>query len=98
MAERGEHRVTIYDRTGGEDRNILEAVVTLGGDLVLEGQDIGPGVEKFFGDSDYEYWETIKAEQVPLVLLQLIKDRFQTHAEFAAWLKAKGIPSEFTSF
>ena len=49
-------------------------------------------------DSDYEFWDNFKAEHVPLVLLQLIKDRFKTHAEFAAWLKQKGIPSEFTSY
>jgi len=77
---------------------MLAAVVTAAGDLVFEGQDIGPGVEKFFGDSDYEYWHTVKAEHVPVVLLQLIKDRFHTHAEFAAWLEQKGIPSELTSF
>ncbi len=98
MAEPGEHRVTIYNRTGGGDHNTLEAVVKAAGDLVLEGYDIGPGVEEFFGDSDYEYWHTVKAEHVPLVLLQLIQDRFQTHAEFAEWLKQKGIPSELTSY
>jgi len=98
MPEPREHRVTIYDRTSEGDRNILRAVVTVAGDLELEGQDIGPGVEKIFGDSDYEYWHTVNAEYVPLVLLQLIKDRFQTRAEFAAWLEQKDIPSELTSF
>jgi len=66
MPEPREHRVTIYDRASGGDRNMLAAVVTAAGDLVFEGQDIGPGVEKFFGDSDYEYWHTVKAEHVPV--------------------------------
>ena len=69
MAEAGEHRVTIYYRMGRGDRNILEAVVTAAGDLVLEGQDIGPGVERIFRDSDYEYWHTVKAEHVLRVLI-----------------------------
>jgi hypothetical protein len=98
MPEPGAHRVTIYDRTSEGDRNILKAVVTVAGDLELQGQDIGPGVERIFGDSDYEYWHKVTAEHVPLVLLQLIKDRFKTHAEFAAWLEQKGIPSELTSY
>jgi hypothetical protein len=94
----GEQRLTIYDATAEGDRNILEAVVTVAGDLVLEGQDIGPGAEKIFGDSDFEYWQTVEAAQVPRVLLELIKDRFQTHAEIVAWLEQKGIPSELRSY
>ena len=32
------------------------------GDLVIEGQDVGSFVKDMFGDSDYEYWLTIKKE------------------------------------
>ena len=29
------------------------------GQLTLSGQDLGPVVESFWGDSDYEYWYTL---------------------------------------
>jgi hypothetical protein len=98
MPEPRQHRVTLYSGKSADDRSILEAVVTVAGDLVLEGHDIGPKVEQFVGDSDFEYWQTVKAPNVPMVLLQLIKDRFKTRSEFDAWLTEKGIPSGFISF
>jgi len=98
MAEPGEHRLTIFDVQSGEEHNILEAVVNPSGDLLLEGCDAGPLAEKFLGDWDYEYWRVVKAPQVPLVLLHLIKDRFHKESEFASWLQEKGIPSEFSSY
>ena len=33
MVDAREHRVTIYDGMGGEDRNTLEAVVNVAGNL-----------------------------------------------------------------
>lgn len=30
--------------------------------LVIEGQDVGPGVAAIWGDSDYEYWLTVSPE------------------------------------
>ena len=44
------------------------------GKLVLEGVDGGKDVEKFFGDSDYEYWLTISQEFKETILLHLIKE------------------------
>jgi hypothetical protein len=43
-----------------EDRNgstsvFLDAKIDDGGDLVMEGQDIGKAPQEFWGDSDYEY-------------------------------------------
>lgn len=50
-------QVTLYDsRTNGETRNIIAIIEADTGDLVIDGQDLGPSVEKFWGDSDYEYW------------------------------------------
>ena len=99
MPEPSEHRLTIFDfRAQDNEHHILTALLNSSGDLVLEGYDIGPSVEKFFGDSDYEYWRTVKAEHVPLVLLHLIKDRFEKESDLKAWLDEKGIPSEFSSY
>jgi hypothetical protein len=40
------------------------------GDLVLEGQDIGSLPQQCFGDSDYEYWVTVRSAE---------RDRLQLH-------------------
>ncbi len=68
------------------------------GNFVMEGYDIGDDVEKYWGDSDYEYWVHVKAEHVPDVLLNLIKEQFNSSAKFMEWLKAKGIPYEFSNW
>jgi len=35
------------------------------GDLVFEGQDLGAGVEDAFGASEYEWYWTVKAQDIP---------------------------------
>ena len=32
--------------------------------LVIQGQDVGPGVAAIWGDSDYEYWLTVSPEHL----------------------------------
>jgi hypothetical protein len=97
-------RITIYDKHfGDKEHQILEIYFNEEGDLVFEGYDIGDIVEKYWGDSDYEYFLTIKKEHVPAVLLLLIKEcfdtkRFTNDSEFRTWLEEKGIPSEFWSW
>lgn len=44
------------------------------GDLVVEVQDIGEELERRFGDSDYEWWVTVRAANTPK-LLKLLRDR-----------------------
>lgn len=39
--------------------------------LVVEGQDLGSGVSAVWGDSDYEYWVTVKPEHLDRVLAGL---------------------------
>jgi hypothetical protein len=42
--------------------------------LVIEGQDIGPGVSAIWGDSDYEYWLAVDREHLERVSTDLAKD------------------------
>jgi len=92
-------KIDVYDyRVGEKEHHTLSAEIQDTGVLVLSGYDCGPSVEKFFGDFDYEYWLTVKAENVPSVLLNLIKDSFKSNVEFKKWLKDKGIPFDFKSF
>ena len=94
-----EDRLIILDfRTADGEHHTLAAIVKPSGELVLEGYDIGKSVKKFLGDFDYEYWRPVKAEDVPEVPLHPIKDRFEKESDFVAWLKDKGIPSEFASY
>ena len=55
-----EARRTIWRR----DRLFVEAVVTAGGDLVFEGQDLNG----WLGSEEYEYWVTAPAALVPRVV------------------------------
>lgn len=85
-------------RTPDGELRKLKAYVEDTGDLVLEGYDLGDLVEKWWGDADYEYWRRIEKDDVARVLLELIKDRFQSDSAFAEWLKHKGIPNKFDSW
>ncbi len=79
------------------DRRVLDAYVDEDGNLVLEGQNLGPTVSEVFGDLDDEYWRKVKKEGVPKVLLLLIEARFDSALTFTKWLNAHGIESEFHS-
>lgn len=46
------------------------------GALKIDGQDIGPSVEKLQGDSDYEYWMEISAEDVKRLVPIILKEAF----------------------
>jgi hypothetical protein len=68
------------------------------GRLILEGYDIGPQVDEFFGDSDYEYSYSIDPEEVKKLydllnvareerqeLLLAIKKRFGGNHAYSAF-------------
>lgn len=42
--------------------------------LVIEGQDLGSGVEAIWGDIDYEYWLVVAPEHLDRVLEQLARE------------------------
>ena len=80
----------------GYRSSVLVAKLSDQGDLTLEGHDLGLTTEEFWSDSDYEYFRTVQAADVPAVLLHLMKERFQSDSEFKQWLVAKGIESKLT--
>jgi hypothetical protein len=83
--------LVIYERGSPTDRQLLTVCVTDGDDLVLEGVDTGETPQQIWGDADYEYSRTVVRENVPAVLLWLVKERFDSDGAFAAWLQEKGI-------
>ena len=96
-------KIKLYERKHEKDKFYLDLKINENGDLVFEGYDIGEFVKQHWGDSDYEYWLTIKMEHFPTVILHLIKECFDRNiftndSEFKEWLKKKEIPSEFHSW
>jgi len=70
----------------------LDAYIHDDGSLNLEGQDIGDSVEKYWGDSDYEYFLYVKKEDKEKIPPLLLKERFGSMSEFLKWLDEKCIP------
>jgi len=58
----------------GSDQRHLWAHVDSNGDLVIAGQDLGPSVEQFFGEREYEWAHTIKKQHIPQFLELLNQD------------------------
>jgi hypothetical protein len=93
------YRVELRERKSDDgEGSYLSARVDPDLSLVLEGYDYGKSVEEFWGDSDYEYVRVVRPEDMPRVLLELLKDRFEKDSDFSNWLEEKGIPSQFQSW
>lgn len=81
-------RVPLQRMNTARVRVVLDAVIEKpGGDLVLEGQDLGAAVREMWGDSDYEYWVTVKAAHREELLQLLVKERFDDAGGLVDWLK-----------
>lgn len=64
----------------------LQAELAQDGTLRLAGQDVGPGVERIWGDLDYEYWLTVEPEHLPRVIALLIRERLSDLEDFGRLL------------
>jgi len=58
----------------GADQRHLWAQIDNNGDLIIAGQDLGPSVEQFFGEREYEWAHTIKKQYIPQFLELLNQD------------------------
>ena len=58
----------------GSDQRHLWAQIESNGDLVIAGQDLGPTVEQFFGEREYEWAHSIKKQYIPQFLELLNQD------------------------
>jgi len=92
MEEMRIRKITLVKERTETDSRTVVAIIKKNGDLMLEGYDIGEAPKKFWGDSDYEYWRTVKKEYKDTILQWLIKERFDTDPAFKDWLDEKGIP------
>lgn len=66
-------RVVLRDQRDGDGVRHLSARIDAGGALVVEGQDLGPGVTRVFGEgiTEYEWTHTVAADQVPALIAAL---------------------------
>jgi hypothetical protein len=102
--------VTLREERSGRDVRRLWASVTAAGDLLIEGQDLGPGVEAFWGEgqSEYEWCLTVRAANLPALLkalggqpgdsvLQLLSARFTEDEQCASprFLQQHDVKHEF---
>jgi len=72
------------------------------GTISLEGQDLGPGVEEMFGDSDYEYWVDVPDAGLQKLAFELLREKYagQLNAveAFRDWCKTHGVAHEFSNY
>lgn len=84
---------------------LLEASITVEGDVLIQGYDFGDGVERVFGVREYEWAWTIPAATIPALLRALgttdpvliaLKERFSgdNSALLGPFLDANGIPTD----
>jgi hypothetical protein len=100
-------RVTLRRERDADGLRRLDVVLRDDGSLVIEGQDLGAGVERFWGAglTEYEWTRTVEREHVPRLaaalgggpdadVLALIEEAFagEKAAGLEALLEQEGIP------
>ena len=65
-------------RDDGMNFTSIRANFNNDGALSIDGQDMGPLVEQFWGDDDYEYFLSIPKKSIEMFLLYLMKLAFNT--------------------
>jgi len=92
------------------DQRVVSVFFDDHGNLVIEVVDSGPLVEKFFGDSDYEFWYRVAADRVDELATRLGSDRAkiletieeqwlgEKFYELEAILREPGIEARFSSY
>ena len=80
----------------GENRKCMNLSVKENGNLLFEGQDSGPDVQKFFGVEDHEYFIEIPQEYKDTLLLHVLKKSFTPTSALTTWLKENDIPGELS--
>lgn len=97
-----EMQKNIFSEEAGNERRHIWASIDTQGDLCLQGQDLGPTVEAIWGDSDYEYWLTIKSGDKDKVLLLLMEKVYGGHndavQEFREDLTSHAIEHQFMNW
>jgi hypothetical protein len=100
-----EQKVILREERNGRDYRYLGAELKASGDLVVEGQDLGPAVERILGSIEYEWRWTVRAASVPLLeqalgcgpdILAALKQQFghDRADDLLGFLRLNNIPFE----
>lgn len=105
-----DRKVVLSETSDGDGVSARWVRLTDGGDLLVEGQDLGPGVELFFGAHEYEFARTVRAADLPALrralhldeeddLLAALLERYEGRgtSELEQFIQDAGVPSEFWS-
>ena len=91
----------IYRQDGAEFRSI-RLNVHADGSVKLDAQDMGEGVEKIWGDDDYEFWVDIPAKALHKLVFALIREKYSGRSgavdEFRAFCEKEGIENKWDSW
>jgi len=87
-------------RHDGVEFTAINAEFMNDGSLKISGHDMGPFVEKFWGDDDYEYWLFVPKESIHDFILNLLKYVFNnekkiTFSDCKKILEEKNISHSF---
>jgi hypothetical protein len=91
----------LYRQEGAEFRSVCLAV-NADGSVKLDAQDMGPGVEKIWGDDDYEFWVDVPAAALHKMVFALLREKYSGRGgavdEFRAFCKKEGIEHKWDSW
>jgi len=95
------YTVEIARQEGTEFRSVRLALEDDGA-IKMDAQDMGPTVDKIWGDSDYEFWVRVEPESLPKLAFELLREKFAGQLgavdAFREWCKAHGVAHEFDSW
>lgn len=96
-----QHTVEIARQEGTEFRSVRLSLKDDGA-ILMDAQDMGPLVEKVWGDSDYEFWVHVPPEAVGTLAFELLREKYAGQLgavdAFRDWCKTHGIAHEFDSW
>ena len=76
-------RVELRKEHDGTDSRYLRAYLDASGNLHIDGHDLGPGTAPVSADGEYEWFKTIRAEDVPKVVTAPGRQRWRRRAQRA---------------
>jgi hypothetical protein len=85
-------------RQEGEEFRSVRLRVNADGSVHIDAQDMGPLVEKIWGDDDYEFGVRVPTAASPKLIFALLRDKYQGRGgavdEFQEFCKKEGIENE----
>ncbi len=106
-----DRKVQLRREVDGADQRFLDARLNADGDLVIEGQDLGPRTAPVSSDGEYEWTRIIRAGDLPTLLqvlgsptdadvLDVLQERWTGRAsyELERLIRESDVPSELSTW